>query len=202
MLSQINKKYICDLFQEYLDDYSVGWKALWWEWTYEQEKRFEILLNNLTLSEDSTFLDLWCGTGDLFEYIRKNWLKLRYTWMDILKESINIAHSRFQDADFSYGETSDIWEWKYDYIVASGIFAVNIENAKKIYFNMIKEVFKKSKKGFIFNMLRDDFLLPNAPEIIQMNPIEVTEYCGNFCSKIIIEKNYLPIDFTIWLYHV
>lgn len=44
---------------------------------------------------------------------------------------------------------------------------------------MIEELFFKSKKWFVFNMLDKNYTLKDAPEIIQFEPNEVL----NFCQK-------------------
>lgn len=201
-LNKSDKEEIKEIFTEYLLEYDKWGKALWWEWTKEQEIRFKILLE-IIKGDNHSLLDVWCGTWDLYKYIKnKTNLNIKYNGIDLLIESIKTAKKQFPDSNmFSVNEIHNIPKKSFDYVIASWIFAVNIENAKKKYFSLIDEMFKRSKKWFAFNMLTKDFLLKDAPEIIQFDPIEVLKYCKIFTSKVELRKWYLDIDFTIFMYH-
>jgi hypothetical protein len=56
----------------------------------------------------------------------------------------------------------------------------------------IKRSYKASKKGFIFNFLKED-LLSN----VTMNT--VLSFCKTICSNINIKDNYLENDISIFL---
>ena len=65
----------------------------------------------------------------------------------------------------------------------------------------IKELFFKSKKWFVFNMLDKNYTLKDAPEIIQFEPNEVLNFCQKILKNVTIIQWYLPIDFTIYMKH-
>lgn len=202
-ITKKDSKFIKELFLEYLNDYKRWWKALWWEWNKEQQLRFKILLSCIEWNNNS-ILDVWCGIWDLYKYIffyKYNNIK-QYVGVDILENSINTAKELHPNWDFNIIE--DIKEIKkdtFDYIIASGIFAVNIENAKEKYFSMIEELFFKSKKWFVFNMLDKNYTLKDDPEIIQFEPNEVLNFCQKISKNVTIIQWYLPIDFTIYMKH-
>lgn len=202
-ITKKDSKFTKELLLEYLNDYKRWWKALWWEWNKEQQLRFKILLSCIEWNNNS-ILDVWCGIWDLYKYIffyNCNNIK-QYAGVDILENSINTAKELHPNWDFNIIE--DIKEIKkdtFDYIIASGIFAVNIENAKEKYFSMIEELFFKSKKWFVFNMLDKNYTLKDAPEIIQFEPNEVLNFCQKILKNVTIIQWYLPIDFTIYMKH-
>ena len=66
---------------------------------------------------------------------------------------------------------------------------------------MIEELFFKSKKWFVFNMLDKNYTLKDAPEIIQFEPNEVLNFCQKILKNVTIIQWYLPIDFTIYMKH-
>lgn len=202
-ITKKDSNFIKELFLEYLDDYKEWWKALWWEGNEEQQLRFKILLSCIEWNNNS-LLDVWCWIWDLYKYIWS--LKYnnitQYKGVDILEDSINIAKKLYQSWDFhKIKNIQEIENVFFDYIIASGIFAVNIENAKEKYFYMIQELFLKSKKWFVFNMLDKNYTLQGAPEIIQFDPQEVFDFCKKFTENITLIQWYLPIDFTIYMKH-
>lgn len=58
---------------------------------------------------------------------------------------------------------------------------------------MIEELFFKSKKWFVFNMLDKNYTLKDAPEIIQFEPNEVLNFCQKILKNVTIIQWYLPI---------
>lgn len=200
-LNNSDSDFIKELFLEYLNDYREWWKALWWEWNKEQYLRFQVILSCIEW-ENNSLLDVWCGIWDLYKYIQWNNSIKIYTWVDILENSINIAKNTYPDWNFYLiQDIQEIKENTFDYIVASGIFAVNIENAKEKYLSMIRELFLKSKKWFVFNMLDKNFILKDAPEIIQFSPNEILDFCKTITKNVKLIQGYLPIDFTIYMKH-
>jgi SAM-dependent methyltransferase len=97
--------------------YRVGWKS-----QKTQEARFNALLAVDDLKNKS-ILDLGCGLGCLYGYLKEIGWNGEYTGMDILDMMVKGARNRFPGVDF---EKRDILldppRRQWDYIFISGIF--------------------------------------------------------------------------------
>lgn len=119
----------------------------------------------------------------------------------MLNESISIARKRYPSGRFAHGTADMLGALNFDCVLASGIFAVNIENARETYFAIIKDLYLRANLAFGFNMLRADRPLNNAPEIISFNQDDVLKYCKNISNNVRLVQGYLPIDFSVFLFH-
>lgn len=87
-LNNSDKEEIKEIFTEYLLEYDKWGKSLWWEWTKEQEIRFQVLLE-IIKEDNHSLLDVWCGTWDLYKYIKNNTnLNIKYSGIDLLIDTI------------------------------------------------------------------------------------------------------------------
>ncbi len=146
--------------------------------------------------EGKKILDLGCGLGDFFKFLDEQGIKTKYTGYDIVSDFIFHCQKTYQDAKF---EERDILfsrpKEKFEYVFASGIFA----HGNKMFFEeMIKLAFDLSKTAFAFNMYeakQDDFF--------QISKEEVLFLCRRLSpNKIVLIEDYLPGDYTIFLYKI
>lgn len=127
----------------------VGWSS-----SQTQTARFNVFLN-LLLSAES-ILDVGCGVGDLFAFLRGHGYRGSYTGVDIINSNCQTAESRYKEADFI---PANVLEWKtdkkYDYVVASGIFG--IKSSASIWESNTTEslvkMFSMCKIGVLANFL-------------------------------------------------
>jgi len=139
-------------------------------------------------------LDLGCGLGDLFLFLKQQGITVDYTGYDIV--SGFIAHCqktypgfKFEDRDILFSKPKE----NFDYILCSGIFA---HGNREFFEEMTKTAFQLCNTGYAFNMFeskKDDFF-----KICQQ---EVLFTCRSLKPKNIkVIKNYLHNDYTIFLY--
>ena len=94
-----------------------------WNSDEAQRLRFEQLTKIISgdTSEGFSICDYGCGLGDYYHYLGEKFLVYDYDGMDVSKEMVGLAQSKYPKASFYVGSqlTQD-----FDYIVASGIFNV------------------------------------------------------------------------------
>lgn len=169
--------------------------------TYTQEIRFAVLSNVMDISWKSV-LDVWCGLWDLYGFLTKQWYKdFSYTWVDILKWMISKAKEKYPWIDFIQSDFLSYHTWEnVDIIFASWAMSFKVKQGKKIYFEMIKKMFSLSNQAIAFNML-DTRKHPDDETFITYTVPEIYELCCSLTDKLIIRQDYLPYDFTFYLYH-
>ncbi len=192
-------KRLKDFYLKFLNENNRrGAKALGYHNELRQEIRFEVLSQIIT-KDDVTILDVGCGLGDLYEFLKNQKRTFKYTGIDIVEESIETAKKRFPEADFRVFDFSHELNEEFDFVLASGALTFMVENYKDVYFGMIERMFKMAKIGVAFNML-DQKLVEQDETYATYSPTEIYDYCRTFAEKIILRHDYFPDDFTVYLY--
>ena len=112
-----------DHFRDLVDRFGVDTQALGWRDSRSQTARFEVLASG-GLDPEASLLDIGCGQGDLFAWLRENGYCVDYCGVDLTPEMVSIARTRFPEARF---EVADLFELdashRAHHVIASGIFS-------------------------------------------------------------------------------
>lgn len=172
---------------------SVNWGS-----STSQQKRFEILMNVNKDFNTSSIIDVGCGLGHFADFLRDRDFQGVYQGTDILNEMVESAKNRNPDLNFRKENLFDCGESAYDYVVMSGIFTVaNVT----IFESMIIEAYRVCKKGVAFNSLSSWATKKDEGEFYA-DPIHALEFCSKLTTKLALRHDYLPHDFTIYMYKV
>ena len=175
----------------------VGWGS-----SSSQEKRFQVLVEIGNL-ENNSILDIGCGLGSLFEFIKKKYGILSYTGVDINPKMIELAKQNFSEAEFIeidiIKNRDFINKRKFDYVFLSGALNLSEDKHYKNIKSMMKEMFFLSKKGVALNFLSmfSDHLFPGE---YYCNPKDILDIAFSMTKKVILRHDYMQHDFTIYLY--
>ncbi len=171
------------------------------------EKRLSILLDVGDLKK-SKILDFGCGTGYLYEYLKKKInFKGEYVGYDISNEMVNFAKKKYKKARF---EKKDIFKdkitEKFDYVIINGTFNYKFDNNFKWIEKTLITLLKKTNKGIAFNNLssyvdyKDKILYYEIPE-------KIFNFCKTKLSPLVtirhdyqIKNNKVPYEFTTYIY--
>lgn len=173
-------------------------KALSWFGEDTQLVRYKILTEIADLN-NKKILDVGCGLGDYWGYLKTNQIKpKKYSGIDINENLIYEARIKYNISHFQSGIIDKIIE-NFDFIIACGLFGYRIENYQEKYFEMIKKMFSLSKIGLGFNMLNKN--CENQEELCAyFEVLEVENFVKTLTPKVKIIKDYLPNDFTVFVY--
>ncbi|MNQ42777.1 Methyltransferase domain protein [compost metagenome] len=173
-----------------------------WNSAESQELRFEVLSNLIQEQEHFSILDFGCGFGSMFAYFNAKYNSFEYIGFDVAEEMIIAALNKFPKQENAKWTTS-LPTRKTDYVIASGIFNVKLENSDEDWLNYILETLKKideySIKGFSFNVLTTysdaaymkDYLYYADPSIL-------FDYCKkNFSKNVALLHDYNLYEFSI-----
>lgn len=185
-----------DHYAERIPQHGNSHLAVDWGSRESQLKRFEVLCSVADLSEQS-ILDLGCGTGSLFEYLKNNGFRGTYQGIDILEEMVSEAKKSHPTADFMAMDIDDLpVDREYDYVLCSGIFTF-MENAT--FQQTIRSMFSHCTKGIAFNALSSWGNEQEEGEF-HPNPLATAEFCHSLSPNLSLRHDYLPHDFSIFLY--
>lgn len=174
-------------------------KAVSWE--NESSKRVRLsVLSEVGNLNNRSILDMGCGFGDLYDQLRTRHKDFSYTGIDINPVLISTAKEKYPGVDF---QALDFGEYKggtTDFILSSGALSFKIDNYKEKYFSVIKHMFETAKVAVAFNML-DSSQHVNDDTFAAYSVPEVYDFCSTLTNKLAVRHDYLPHDFTVYMYH-
>lgn len=106
-----------------------------------------------------------------------------------MEDMIAICQERFKEDEFYLVDVLSDKLMEADFYICSG--AMNIL-AKKQFYTFIERCFRASKRGFVFNFLKNKSFNNIKIE-------EVISFCSNLTDTIATKNDYLDNDFTIFM---
>lgn len=176
-------------YQALYHKYGASHQSLHWSSLESQQQRFAVLTKIGDLN-GAHVLDIGCGFGDFFGYLKKKGIVVQYTGWDIVTEFIITARAKHPEARFELiNPLVHAVKTQFDYVVMSGVFAFG-----DIYFfrDMMKAAHALAKKGFGFNVH-----IASDPKFFRLEPQEALNELAIFSDvKVTVMKNYMKNDFT------
>jgi len=182
-----NKKF----YEKSIKEFGISAQGVHWNNKYTQYKRFEIITKLIKKDiKDSTLVDVGCGFGEYYNYLQNNHkIPKEFIGIDCEQNMVGISKKRFPTLAFYTKNVLYDELIKSDYYTCSG--ALNILTLEEIDI-FIQKCFKSSKKGFIFNFLKN-------LTFSNIKKYEIIDICEQYTQNIIIKENYLDNDFTIFM---
>lgn len=191
---------IIELYSGLVEQYGQDPRSLDWGSRESQESRFSILAEIAPL-EGTSILDLGCGLADLKEFFQIKKLSVDYTGYDITSTMIDNARKRFPDSHFEVRNILDGPEPEpaFDYVLSSGIFYLRKTEPMEFMEKIVGRMFALCRRGVAFNTLslRADRM---GSDEFYADPGEVLTLCQSITRRVILRHDYLPHDFTVYLY--
>jgi len=200
-LIESDKNKLLNFYQNLTKKNGIGsHRSLSWNTKDTQHKRFEALSRIGDLSNKS-IVDLGCGYGDLYLFLRKKFRDVKYTGIDINRDFIDFAKEKFindKNCNFIINDFSDMSFDKADYYFASGAFSLNLKN-NNLYFELIEKMFSAAKISIGFNLLDKEFH-DSDETFLTYDVIDTYKKLRKLSGSIDLIHDYLYYDFTIFLY--
>ncbi|KTD51956.1 trans-aconitate 2-methyltransferase [Legionella quinlivanii] len=193
---------IADYYSLKLSEHGATPLGVDWNGADSQTLRFKQLSKIITTRDKFSLIDLGCGYGALFDFLKSNYNEFTYTGIDISESMIKTAKERFnydQQANFVVSfEPSEA-----DYILASGIFNVRLgyddHSWRQYLLSTLDAINSKSKLGFAFNCLTSYSDNEKMRDYLYYaNPCDVFDICKRHYSRhVALLHDYGLYEFTI-----
>ncbi len=201
-------KYYEDLLAKHGDHFlSLDWKS-----PESQRLRFNIFEEIIALTgktNNFSMLDVGCGFGDLYGYLKGSGYKFDYTGYDIAPKIIETAKRKYPDARF---EIKDILDCKnpkqFDFVFCCGALNISFEE-KEAHLDFIQSMlivmFELCKIGVGVNFLSTQavYYLPEdvlkQSQYFYSDPERIIRFSKAITSRYILRHEYNPGDFTVVL---
>lgn len=199
---------VADYYSNKIEEFGATAKGVDWNGEESQYIRFEQLSKIFTLDTQSSkevkVADLGCGYGAYFEYLQTLDGELfKYFGYDVSQKMCDTAVQRIGGNSMAEFFCSKDVQHEVDYIVASGIFNVRLQESSEIwqdYFHStITDMYKKATKGIAFNCLTSYSDAHKMRDYLYYaDPCEVFNFCKNELSKeVSLIHDYELYEFTI-----
>ena len=178
-----------------LPENKVGWRS-----RQNQELRFQALARIGDLDGQS-ILDLGCGLGCLYGYLKGRGWQGTYTGFDILDRMVVGARKRYPGVRF---EKRDMLrnqpDEKWDYVFVNGVFNHKVKDNWAWIEEGVRRSLAVARKGMAFTILNGELSFMDK-DLFYTDPTElekrVKEWSG---GKYKIAKDYMPEDMAAYLY--
>jgi SAM-dependent methyltransferase len=169
-------------------------------WTKgKQEIRFNTLTQIGNFS-NSSILDVGCGFGDLYGFLKKRGLTFDYTGVDLNSALISIGHKKYPDATLIAMEFEDeVLDREYDWIVCSGMFNHRMKNNIRFIKNNLRKMFQMSIKGVAADFI-SSYVNFRYDDVYYAHPETIIRFSKSLSRRIILRHDYLPFEFCVYIY--
>lgn len=200
MLSDNDKKYVIGRYHNLLKKYGYSPKSIGWP-KGEPEFRYYILTSIAKFQNGETLLDLGCGFGDLYSFLKKYLPGVKYMGVDFNPELIKIGKNVFPDADLRVGDIIEEDFGIFDWVVGYGLFnnrLPEISNKDSIKVT-VEKMFEIAKKGVSVNFLSSyvDYMVPKAYHV---SPEWAFSFAKTLTKRVTLRHDYMPYDFFLYIY--
>ena len=127
-------------------------------------------------------------------------MSVDYTGYDLVPEMVARALKRYPQGRFEVRDAlQGFGDERFDYIVSSGAFNIDFGDNLEAVQGLLRVMFDACTQGVAMNMLSiadpqpDPFFYHYDPQVMQA-------FCQTFCPRVVIREDYLPNDFTLYLY--
>jgi SAM-dependent methyltransferase len=196
-MREVNRAYYTALFEKYGEDVRTLWQN-----KQSQEVRFSVLCRIGDLA-GARILDVGCGLGDFFAYLRDRSINLKdYLGLECVEEIRAAARKRNPSARFEGWDVLELQDsGQFDWVFGSGLFALKGPDGDDYALQMVKKMFSLATKGVGVNFLSAFTKRPDGFSNY-CHPAEVLRTLAQEVSPIVeLIHSYRANDFTVFLYH-
>jgi SAM-dependent methyltransferase len=172
-----------------------------WQTAGSQRVRFEALTQVGPL-KGSKVLDVGCGLGGFWGYLKEENIPVDYTGIDLFPNAIREAKQLYPEAKFEVRRllTRPFPVRSFDYSFLSGVFNVKVRDNWEYMRALLGSVLKQTKKAVAFNALNTEAGIRESNRFTVM-PRELAAFGRRLgASRVHLMDHYHHLDLTLFLY--
>jgi SAM-dependent methyltransferase len=188
--------YASQLARHHSPEQRVGWNT-----AESQRIRFETLASVGPL-QASKILDVGCGLGAFWGYLKGQKIGADYTGVDLFPNVIREAKQLYPEARFEARllTARPFPVRTFDYSFLSGVFNIKVQDNWEYMRAVLSTVLKQTKKAVAFNVLNAeaDLRESNRFTVVPQELVAFGRRLG--VSRAHLMDQYHPFDLTLFLY--
>jgi len=188
-------------YQPRIEPGRANYDVVDWASAEAQQTRFAVLADNVPL-EGATLLDVGCGLGDLWTYLRQRSINVGYSGVDLLPEMVTSAEKQNPGIRFVCGDIFDPSDGvldpdeRFDVIFCSGMLNLDLGNNHEFLPAALRRMFELAGQYVAVNLLHircED----RYSHCAYYDPAAVMEMLEPMPYSVRLIDDYLPNDFTV-----
>lgn len=147
-------------------------------------------------------LDVGCGYGDFYGYLRSVGIDADYTGYDINEQMIEIARRWYPEAQFHVTDIEEEdTEEEFDYVVACGLLNNKTPDHIKWVTGMLFKMYELATIGVAVDFKSTHFHCMTEGAFYA-NPAEMLQHVMHYITKrVVLRHDYATHEFTLYIYH-
>jgi SAM-dependent methyltransferase len=168
----------------------------------KQRIRHEVHSSALRGSNPSV-LDIGCGLGSFYEYLKRESRPCVYTGYDLVPEYIDFCRREFSECRF---EMRNIFkegiEGRFDTIVLSQVLNNRYQESDnmEVMRSALRLAFESSETSVSVDML-SSYVDYRQPELFYYSPEEIFAFAKSLTHRVLLRHDYRPFEFCIQIFH-
>ncbi|HUQ86865.1 MAG TPA: methyltransferase domain-containing protein [Vicinamibacterales bacterium] len=163
--------------------------------------RFSIL-KQAGIESGMSVLDVGCGFGDFYGWLRQQGIDARYTGADINPALVEIAKANHPDAAFVVADLQvEDLRTRFDFVVSSSAFNLKLDATDNYAFaaDMLARAYAIADRGVAFDFLSSyvDFTGDGA---FHYQPERIFEIAKRLTKRVTLRHDYPLFEFCVYLY--
>ncbi len=197
---------LCEFYNKLALQHKEGWRAAHWSSKESQEDNFGLLTQIAPFEQTDRILDLGCGQGDLFGFLKRRGSRAVYEGIDISDKMIERAWKKYPEGRFACIDFLDPkFNYSYDWILASGPFNHKVDGDQYEYLaRCMEKMYSMAKKGFgVILMSKYDPMQKIQPTdyLFGYDPMKVMEDVFKLTYTVNINHTALTWGFVVFVYN-
>lgn len=192
-----DEKIISEYYDNLAQKHGNSYRACDYGSEDSQLKKFSAFLNFFN-NDSIDILDVGCGVGDFYKFLIKNFASVSYEGIDLSEKMVSLCKEKHENVLFTQRSILEYTDRK-EYCIANGIFYLIQENPEEKMKEVVTHMFDISTRGIAFNSLSSLSTKQEKNEFYA-DPVKTFEFCSKLTSKVVLKHDYLPHDFTIYMY--
>lgn len=190
-------------YEAEVQQHGLTYRGLGFNRRESQQRRFSVLAEIGDL-RGRRVLDVGAGLGDFLAYLWERGIVCDYTGLDLCEHLVEGARARFSGTTdgphrFVVADLLAYDDEPYDYVVSSGLFGLKTTCTAMRVVPSLARLFSLCSRAVAVN-----FLSARAPVHAQrseyLQPSAVLEAALRLTPAVHLRHDYLPNDFTLYLY--
>lgn len=151
-MDRLAKEYVIDFFTKRYIHFKDSPEAV--GWTHKgQLMRYEAVLKFIE-PQGKSILDFGCGKGDFYGFLKERGIACNYKGIDINPSLIELARKKYRENFFYVQDVeNEPLQGNFDYVVAIGVFNLQVQNVKETAKNCIAILFNHTSSRLVATFL-------------------------------------------------
>jgi SAM-dependent methyltransferase len=162
--------------------------------------RFDVL-TDVGIGTGASVVDVGCGFGDYFGYLRERGIAVDYTGIDINPDLVAVARAKYPAARFLVDDIQRNPPPRCDFFVSTSAFNLPLDHEDNYHFagEMLRTMYERARGGVAVDFLTS-YVDYRSPHGFHYEPERLLTIAKRITKRVAIRHDYLLFEFCVYLY--